>query len=319
VLVRPGPQGTPLVYACAGRSSFLDGGLVLAALDPMTGEERHRTVVDGPWPDLAKDLGNGFYMDGMQNDVPVSGVDVDAVFIRQQRFSLDLNRVVVPPVTGRGVEQPLGANGKPTKLAVKPAVGQGDAPVGLHLFAMHGLLDDRLWDRSGWSFMATWPGFHFINQAPKSGQLVAWNREVCVVAQYFTERKKGLSPQHPAGSGCLVVADAIDNEPVLRDEHRNIDKAGPGFTRAAPPRWSVASPLRPAGLVIAGAVVCLAGTDERSADGGAWIHLLRLADGTRLGELRLPAAPVFDGMVAAQGRLYVALAGNRLIEIVAEP
>ena len=40
-----------LIYAVAGRSSYLDGGIRLCALDPTTGALRHGAVLDGPWPD----------------------------------------------------------------------------------------------------------------------------------------------------------------------------------------------------------------------------------------------------------------------------
>ena len=41
-----------LIYALAGRNSYLDGGIRLFALDPATGAVRHNAILAGPWPDM---------------------------------------------------------------------------------------------------------------------------------------------------------------------------------------------------------------------------------------------------------------------------
>jgi outer membrane protein assembly factor BamB len=41
-----------LIYAVAGRNSYLDGGIRLYALDPATGAVRHNAILAGPWPDM---------------------------------------------------------------------------------------------------------------------------------------------------------------------------------------------------------------------------------------------------------------------------
>jgi outer membrane protein assembly factor BamB len=61
-----------LVYCTAGRSSFLDGGIRLYALDARTGQLRHEAVVEGPWPDVFKEVGRPFDMEGAKSDVLVA-------------------------------------------------------------------------------------------------------------------------------------------------------------------------------------------------------------------------------------------------------
>ncbi|MBM4048527.1 MAG: hypothetical protein FJ279_25785, partial [Planctomycetes bacterium] len=82
-----------LIYAVAGRNSYLDGGLHLYALDPSTGAVRHHRRLDGPWPDrdtLRKGVAiegdkkliqtqhaTGYDLDGAQADLLVTdGADL---------------------------------------------------------------------------------------------------------------------------------------------------------------------------------------------------------------------------------------------------
>jgi len=52
------------------------------------------------------------------------------------------------------------------------------------------------------------------------------------------------------------------------------------------------------------------GTDE---NGGALLMAVSASDGTELAKYRLSACPVFDGMAAANGRLYLSLVDGRLL------
>jgi len=47
--------------------------------------------------------------------------------------------------------------------------------------------------------------------------------------------------------------------------------------------------------------------------GGALLVSVSTADGKKLGELKLDASPVFDGLAAADGRLYLATTDGNLI------
>ncbi len=49
------------------------------------------------------------------------------------------------------------------------------------------------------------------------------------------------------------------------------------------------------------------------ADRGGRLLTFSAADGKKLGEAKLPAPPVWDGMAAAYGRLYVSLADGRIV------
>lgn len=84
VLARDG-----LVYAVAGRSSHLDGGLRLWALDAATGEVRHEREVRGPTVDVASMEQNLGLPQGALADILVS-VD-DRIAMRSEMFDTQLN------------------------------------------------------------------------------------------------------------------------------------------------------------------------------------------------------------------------------------
>jgi len=44
-----------------------------------------------------------------------------------------------------------------------------------------------------------------------------------------------------------------------------------------------------------------------------YVYCLRAADGSQLAERRLGAAPVFDGLIAAAGRLYLSTADGHVV------
>ena len=88
VMVRDG-----VAYFAAGRSSFLDGGIVVYGLDPSTGRVIHRRQVSGPYAE------NGFPIVGERN-TRIEGFkggifssEGDLLYIRHQAFRPDLTPV----------------------------------------------------------------------------------------------------------------------------------------------------------------------------------------------------------------------------------
>jgi len=86
-------------YFCAGRSSYLDGGLFICGLDPVTGEIRYRRNFYGPY---AEDGFPAFVKEGNRSETEVilgTTADImtaegDTLYIRQQAFNLDLTDAV---------------------------------------------------------------------------------------------------------------------------------------------------------------------------------------------------------------------------------
>jgi outer membrane protein assembly factor BamB len=69
--------------------------------------------------------------------------------------------------------------------------------------------------------------------------------------------------------------------------------------------WKVVLPLRPRAMVLAKNSVFVAGPPDALAADGGLLRAYATADGAEQGAVTLDAAPVFDGMAAAGGRLYL--------------
>jgi hypothetical protein len=133
-----------VAYFTAGRSSYLDGGIYIYGLDPQTGWVFHEAHVEGPYPDITRDIGRPFDMEGARSDVLVT--DGTYLYMQHAMFNSSLAQQEAPRITG-----------------------MGDRKMGLHLLSTAGLLDDSWWNRTFWMYSERWPGFYIANQAPKSG------------------------------------------------------------------------------------------------------------------------------------------------------
>jgi hypothetical protein len=91
--------------------------------------------------------------------------------------------------------------------------------------------------------------------------------------------------------------------------------------------WTIGLPIRPRALIRAGHTLFVGGTSDTSAaetrsvppnvpseekSKGALL-IASCSDGKTLDELQLDTPPVWDGIAAARGRLYVATTGGSLV------
>ncbi len=309
-----------VAYFAAGRSSYLDGGIHVFGLDPVSGTVRHQACVDGPRPDLSKDVGRPFDMDGTTADVLVS--DGELLYMMHAVFDSDLDQ----------------------REALRLS-GMGDRKTGRRLVATGGLLDDSWWNRTFWMYAERWPGYYIANQSPKAGQLLVFNDTTTYAVKCYTRRNRHSPMFFPGKDGYLLFADDNENEPVLvgtegtpkpvrwlpevneaighKLDGQAVDRdKGTGFTRVRPPKWSGWVPVRVRAMVLAGETLFVAGPpdelDPKDPMGafegrkGALLWAVSTADGKRLSERKLDAPPVFDGMIAAGGRLYLSTRDGRL-------
>jgi hypothetical protein len=98
-----------------------------------------------------------------------------------------------------------------------------------------------------------------------------------------------------------------------------------GYTRAEPPLWMQWVPVRVRGMVKAGDRLFVAGAPDEfdskdpfaSFEGrrGARLVALSAQDGEKLAETELPCPPVFDGLIAAAGRLFACLEDGSVVSL----
>jgi len=190
----------------------------------------------------------------------------------------------------------------------------GDRAMGPHIATTSGFLDDSWFNRTYWMYSDYWPGYYLAHRAPKTGQLLVVGPRRTFAVQGYPSRNL-QSPQFtPGKKGYLLLADENGNEPVIPDYTRGIPK-GIGFSRKEPPAWFEWVRVRIRGMVLAGDRLFVAGPpdvvsalDPMAAfegRGGAVLRVHSSADGSTLTERKLDAPPVFDGLIAAKGRLYM--------------
>jgi outer membrane protein assembly factor BamB len=322
ILVKPGPpkdSGQAVAYFVAGRSSFLDGGLYIYALDPATGRVLHTRRLEGPWPKpevgTEPDIPNrGFTSPGALPDVLVA--DATSVYLRHLRLDPTLrtmedmqpNFYKSPALSGenRGGDHKFWDN-----LVEAPRHALFTDPAwfnrsffqnfpGLRLYATTGLLDPSWHRRMYWSY------------GQVVGQYIVFRGNMAYAVQVFaTSPREGGSS---AGDGYVVYA----GRTAEREDREKLFALRPDQSV-----WRIRVPFRPVAMVLAGETLWLAGPPDRgdpaealaALEGkqGAVLWAVAAADGKRLSECRLDSPPISDGMAAAYGRLYVATLDGRVL------
>jgi hypothetical protein len=315
-----------VAYVTAGRSTYVDGGIRLWGLDPRSGKILHKGNIAGPFPDVEKGTRDyAFYLTGANSDVLVS--EGDSIYMRQKKITPELTEVEVPVFSSKGAQD-----------------------VGLRVFSTSGLLDGSWYNRTFWMYSKRWPGFQLANQAPKTGQLLVVDDESTYAVRVFHRRNVHSPMFFPGKEGYLLFADKNTNEPQIVGEpgwrkplqwlpQSNIPREGNpqlgdvgrgfgadkgiGYTRAEPPLWTSWIPIRVRAMTKAGDVLFAAGPpDELDPDDpyaafegrrGGRLAAVSAADGKTIAELALDAVPVFDGLIAAGGNLFMATEDGSLM------
>jgi len=296
------------LYATAGRSSFLDGGLVLYRIDPATGKELSKTVLYHLDPKTGKQLvpEARFNMEGTTSDI-LSG-DGESVFLKY--FGFD-------------------RSGKRTR-ATQP-----------HLFAIAGLLGEEWFVRSYWIVGAGMPGAGWGAWASAAGRFPA-GRILCfdkdTVYGYGRQRVASGPVGHKADAyhlfGMPRKAAAPPPAKAPQDpEARSKKRRGKRGPTKAQPIWADTESLIVRAMALAGDRLAVAGpvdlgrkmqqilafqNEAEALAGfqgrkGVYLRIVRAADGKTVSQCRLDHMPVFDGLAAAGGRIYLSLKNGSVV------
>lgn len=176
-----------------------------------------------------------------------------------------------------------------------------------------------------------WTAFNFAHQAPKEGELLVFDDARAYAVKCFL-RRNTLSPLFfPATDGYLLVADSNEAQAVVVNPRQQSDwlqwlpqegkiqkcwNLDVGFARAEPPQWKTNVPVRIRAMVRTEGALFAAGTPDAcdpadplgALEGrkGAVLLAFDPGEGKKLFERTIDSPPVFDGMMAAGGRLYLA-------------
>ncbi|MBM4016858.1 MAG: methyltransferase domain-containing protein [Planctomycetes bacterium] len=263
-------------YFAAGRSSYLDGGIDLCRVRPETGEILARTPIYSPDPATGRQPRHygPCEMPGALADILTA--DDQYVYLRDNVFD--------------------------KSAAVRPAGNP-------HLLTLTGFLDDTWPHRSYWILGARCSLSTGCSQRDKNlvfGRLLAFDASTVYGYGRASVHWSNMLQDGPYRLFALGRADGREQwarPPAIQVRAMLLaDKvllvAGPA---PAPPR-EAAPPADARGGTAAG-------------DSGCRGLLLALsaADGAELARCPLDSPPVFDGMAAAGGRLYISLENGRLL------
>ena len=278
-----------VAYVTAGRSSFLDGGIHLYGIDPITGKQLHHTFLDGPHPDPWKDKGTPGCMDGAKSDILVSdGADL---YLFQERFAGNLTRIPAP------IQNVMSHRGGQRDYQSFPERGSS----GRHLIATGGLLDDTYNEGTYWNYSQRWPGWRrHLSGVP--GQILVFDEQTLFGVNVFTKGVRVRRGFTPGEKGFRLFA---------RRHGAKKDT------------WSKFLPVNIRAMVLAGKNLFVAGAPDVVPDddplaafegrrGGA-LWTVSAADGQIAARTELDAPPAFDGLIAADGRLFLSTSDGRVL------
>ncbi|MEW6355085.1 MAG: PQQ-binding-like beta-propeller repeat protein [Planctomycetota bacterium] len=288
-----------VAYFAAGRSSFLDGGIIVRAVDAATGKLLHEMRLSGPDPQQHKDIITAGAMPGAVPDILTS----DGANLYLRHVQLDPQLSVQP-------------DAKALSWGVK-----GES----HILVGSGFLDDTFFNRTVWQYGI---------RIDRSQMLVVDGTDVYGLRVYW-----GISwncPVFHPGDGYLLFRQDV-SKPVPKPPPKEAKQLGRiPYERYA---WHTRVPVRAWAMVLTGASdgeasagegkparsekrLFIAGPPDvldpadplAAFEGrkGGLLWTVSATDGKKLAETKLDSPSVFDGMAAAEGRLYIATKDGRL-------
>ncbi len=278
-----------VIYCLAGRSMFLDGGLRLYRLDADTGKELSLNVMNEIDPFTGKNLQEKT----LKQSMPPSMPDI---------LSSDGKRIYM------GV-QPLDLSGKRTETEthnedLSPgaifALQQGD---GRHIFSPQSFLDDSRFHRIRWVYGKVFFGGH---QDEWRSDRVApvGNILVCDEKNVF-----GYHGNIAAGDNSLkytlfsVQKDAAPEESRKGSSSNNQQKLRYN--------WIIKVPFYINAMLLADQALFVAGANDNDEE--SLLQAYSASTGKTLAEYALPSMTVWDGMAAANGKLYISLKNGSIV------
>lgn len=290
-------------YFTAGRSTYIDGGLFLYGLDPVTGKVKYSRKLHSPAATLvdnkegiqrqgfsqnavdyktqgAPDHSDAFSMAGNLSDI--LSADGNALYLRHQKFDRELN-----------------------------AMQEWTH----HLFSTSSLLDPSESYRAHWfygngDFSRLPVAYEWLTRGSYGGFSSPLGKLIVVDAK--AQRLWGAT----WGKMALYTTDISQIDAVLEKDFPKVKEA---ITHES---LAEELPIHPRAMIKAGDALYLGGYPSDSdilhfsgdpiTDRGILLKV-DAATGAIQQQIDLPACPIFDGISAANGRLYLALENGHLI------
>jgi len=294
------------VYLAAGRSSYVDGGVCMGKLDLLTGHSLVRKTF------YSRDPKTG------------NAVKLYEPFPGPRRLvRMEMPGVLPDVLSSDGRHIWMRAVTLDSNLNIQPEFPP-------HLFCSMGFLDESWWELTYWIY-----GKHMFSGRTGIGYAVGLYPTarimVCDDRDVYGYQEGYERIRTPA----FV---AFSKEP----KRHTFRRRGRTYSRVLP-TWKKGIPLHVFGLVLAGDTLFMAGppridtaktralmlaatTDAYKLTPllkeaietfmgrrGGLLYALKKADGATVMEMKLQSVPVFDGLIAANGRLYMSTKNGRVL------
>jgi hypothetical protein len=292
-----------VVYAAAGRNSYLDGGINLVGLDIATGKKLYEANVQNEQQRPAEDKGEAHVIDGAMLDILRS----DGTFLFMQGAVFDKR--------------------------LTPASMESAGSLGI--YASGGFTDDLAWNRNAWrcGMGASSLQLNKKNLAgmTHTGQILVHDDKVVYGVKYFLGHS-GQSAVFYPGDGYKLFAHRVSGPVPQSDKQADGKERGrkgkkakgaKGPSLAACAAWELMLPVRVRAMTKAGNTLFIAGPPDVPADQdplgalrgrkGAVLKAFSTDEGKELAELKLASPPVFDGLIAANGKLFMSTTAGEVI------
>lgn len=333
-----------VLYCTAGRNMYIDGGIRLIRLHPLTGELIGETVMDDKDPETGQDMHTAYLKKTQGNNMPVAHSDILScdgrnLWMRSQKITFD---------------------GKRIEIALQDVTEQN--PEDFHIFCQNGFLDDSYFFRSYWTYGRRVTGGY--GGWFRAGRLVPSGRILC-----FDDARVygyGRKPQYMLNASVVeyqvfaaekVVTPAAiekvaatDRAINARSTYSNASSSDwrvlhffpPEDLSAAKLQWKFDQPaLIARAMTVTEDTLFIAGPpdllDERQAyhnpddpdvqarlkrqaealEGrlGGQLWAFNKADGKLAARYALDTIPVFDGMATADTSLYITTIDGSVIRL----
>jgi len=319
------------VYALAGRNMFLDGGMRLVLLDPVTGKKISETVLDENDPATGKNLQtliNAKYMPIANDDVLSS--DGERVYMQEQNFDMEGKRLILAPT-----------------LPARKKGGQSGPKGKRHLFCQTGFLDDTWFHRSyliyGENCGEGWGAYAGPRNSNPSGRIMVLDE-----SRAYAFRASPLGNMlHPRTTYHLYAVDKDPGDPLTQEKKKGQGRRnkgqekGPSISGHKVHWYKKSLPLLINAMALGGKNLFVAGPPDMAdetkmlgylpganddinrqlkAQEEAWrgkhgglIWAVSAENGEKLAEYKIDSVPVSDGMSVAEGKVFISLIDGSVV------
>ena len=288
-----------LAYVVAGRSSFLNGGLFLFALDLATGQKRHEARIEGPVDESGEAIMDTVLsrnIQGNKADILVS--DGNYIYLRHMAFHKDLS--------------PL------------EKINDGRA----HIITVSGFLDNSSHHRSNWTVNKIFLYDISVNKETRidSDLLAVDGKKVYGIRGHASGRSPvKFNPKDLGGFYCFAKQETTKKVSSLTNKmvkENNGQESEPAWEYQYRTLWEDHLPINGKAMLKSGDSLYIAGYPNEYPDDdlykaiegrmGGLLAIVSAGNGRLISTYNLDGLPRWDGMAAANGRLYLSMKNGKV-------